>query len=197
MNFKAITKDSQTLNLAARDTGFIDAVKKLSGQTPARCLQCGKCTAGCPASFAYDYSVSQVMRLVQEGQKDTVLSCKAIWLCLSCQTCGVRCPAGIDVPAVMDALRQLSFKEGKVGVKAVNSFQQSFLDSAKKHGRIHELGLMVDFVRRTGRIFQDVALGPKVLAKRKLSIKPHDIKGREQVLEIMERFEAESRNAKS
>ena len=66
----------ETIRLNEPDRAFIRAVEEQSGQTVSRCYQCGNCTAGCPMSFAYDYSVSRLMRLVQAGQKDVVLSAK-------------------------------------------------------------------------------------------------------------------------
>ncbi|MBG0774873.1 MAG: 4Fe-4S dicluster domain-containing protein [Desulfovibrionaceae bacterium] len=173
----------------ARDKDFIAELRRLSGQNPARCIQCGKCTAGCPAAFAHDYGVSQILRLAQEGRKDALLSSRTIWLCLSCQTCATRCPMGIDTPALMDALRHMARAEGRVSERAVNSFHESFLDSARKHGRVHELGLMLDYVRRTGRVLTDVGLAGKVLALRKLSLRPHGIRGRAEVKDIVRRFE--------
>lgn len=171
------------------DREFLDLLKEMSGQDPARCMQCGKCTAGCPAAFAYDFSPTQVMRLAQEGRKDLLLACKSVWLCLSCHACAERCPMEIDVTAVMGALRRTALDHGRVSEKSVEKFHESFLDSVRKNGRIHELGAMLGYVRRTGRVFTDVDLAPKILNK--ISFRPHAVKGRSEVLKIMDRFEAE------
>ncbi len=182
--------NAATLQLGDMDKEFMNTLKERSGQNPVRCIQCGKCTAGCPASFAYDYSVSQIMRLAQEGRKEELLSCRSIWLCLSCHTCSTRCPMEIDVAAVLETLRHMALEQGRVTVKNVNKFHQSFLDSATKHGRIHELGIMLDYMRRSGKVFTDIDLGPKILGLRKLSFQAHNIKGKEEVQAIVKRFEA-------
>ena len=91
------------LNLSTSiDWNFIDEVSAESGQKPSLCYQCGNCTAGCPYTRYFDFPVSQIMRLLQAGQKETILTSKAIWLCATCETCTTRCPCEIDVANIMD-----------------------------------------------------------------------------------------------
>lgn len=91
---------------------FVKKVEELSGQKLLSCYQCGKCTAGCPISFAMDIPPNQVVRLVQLGQEDEVLRCRTIWLCASCLTCSSRCPRGVKLPKIMEALRALVLRKG-------------------------------------------------------------------------------------
>ena len=75
------------------DANFIREVEKREvDKNLDLCYQCGKCTAGCPYTFTYDLTVSQIMRLLQIGQKEKVLSCKSIWRCATCESCTTRCP---------------------------------------------------------------------------------------------------------
>ncbi|MDR1490261.1 MAG: 4Fe-4S dicluster domain-containing protein [Desulfovibrio sp.] len=178
----------ETVLLNGRDDAFIRAVEESSGQVVSRCYQCGNCTAGCPMSFAYDYSVSQVMRLIQAGQKDAVLSSKAIWLCAACNTCSQRCPNEINVAGVMDACRQMARREKKFAVRAMRAFVDAFLDSVKFNGRSHEVGIMALYMLYTGRVWTDVELAPKVLPKGKMPLLPHRIKGRSEVAAIIDRY---------
>ncbi len=183
----------QTINLTRDyDGDFVHRVEEESGQQVRLCYQCGNCTAGCPYTFAYDIPVSQIMRLVQAGQKKTVLSCKSLWLCATCESCTTRCPNNIDVARVMDVLRHMARREGHASVPQVKTFWDSFLDSVKAHGRVFELGLTINYVMRTGRFWTDVDLGPKILPKGKLAMKPHEIAGKEHVARIFERFEREN-----
>jgi heterodisulfide reductase subunit C len=177
-----------TISLNAPDTAFIRAVEDESGQAVSRCYQCGNCTAGCPMSFTFDYPVSRVMRLIQAGQKEPVLSSRAIWLCATCETCTQRCPNNIDVAGIMDTCRHMARREGKTGVWPVRAFFDSFIDTIRLHGRSHEIGIMTLFMLRTGRFWTDVDLAPKTLPKGKLPIKPHRIAGREEVAGIISRF---------
>jgi heterodisulfide reductase subunit C len=71
---------------------FVRRVAELSGQNLNLCYQCGKCSAGCPISFAMDLLPNQVIRLVLLGLEEDIANCSAIWLCASCLTCAVRCP---------------------------------------------------------------------------------------------------------
>ena len=92
---------------------FVQKVSELSGQNLNRCYQCGKCSAGCPMSFVMDLLPNRVMRLVQLGMEDEIAGCQAIWLCASCFTCAVRCPKGVDIARVMEALRQITLRKNK------------------------------------------------------------------------------------
>ena len=58
-----------------------------------------------------DISPHSVIRLLQLGQIGQVLQTEAIWLCASCQTCKVRCPKGVDLARIMEALRQIILRE--------------------------------------------------------------------------------------
>ncbi|MFP4393325.1 MAG: 4Fe-4S dicluster domain-containing protein [Desulfohalobiaceae bacterium] len=170
------------------DAQFVQEVKKESSQDPALCYQCGNCTAGCPYTFVYDLPVHQIMRLLQAGQKEKILSSRSLWLCASCQSCTTRCPNNIDVAQVMDVLRHMARRQGYLTEKKVVSFQDSFLKSMQKHGRVFELGIMLGFIRRTGKFWTDMELGPKLALKGKLSPKPHEIQGKQEVAKIYDKF---------
>ena len=180
----------KTLNLGESDPRFISEVEQRSGQRISRCYQCGACTGRCPNTFAYDLPVNRVMRLIQLGRREEVLSCSAIWLCAACQACAVQCPNEIDVTRVMETCRQMSAEAGLVSERAVQVFVKSFLGSVKRNGRAFEPGLMAGYMFRTGRFFTDVDLAPVMLAKRKLAFKPHKA-GNGEVADIFRRYEEE------
>jgi heterodisulfide reductase subunit C len=175
-------------SLQENDKTFREEVERRSGQHLVECYQCGNCTAGCPFNFAYDLPVSKIMRLVQLGQREAVLSCHSIWLCASCQTCTARCPNSIDVAKVMDVLRHMAREAGYTTERNVKAFGDSFLASVKKHGRLHELGVAVGYEMRTGRFLTDIDLAPTMIGKGKLSIKPHHLHGADKVAGIFNRF---------
>ncbi len=170
------------------DANFVRMVEEASEQNLSRCYQCGKCTAGCPCTFAYDYPVNQIMRLVQSGQKDTVLNSKAIWLCATCESCTARCPNNIDVARVMDVLRHMARRENRVAISEVKTFWDSFLKSVQANGRLFETGVLAGYIAKTGRIFTDLDLGPRIAPKGKLSFRPHKVKGQAEIARIFERF---------
>jgi heterodisulfide reductase subunit C len=91
---------------------LVQRVEAISGQPVLECNQCGKCSAGCPVSSTMDMLPSQVIRLVQLGL-DEALEAQAIWACASCFTCVTRCPKGVDLPRIMEALRQIHLRRGE------------------------------------------------------------------------------------
>jgi heterodisulfide reductase subunit C len=167
---------------------FIEQVKKESGQNPSFCYQCGNCTAGCPYTHYFDYPVSQVMRLLQTGQKDTILNSKAIWLCATCESCTTRCPCEIDVAHIMDTLRIIARREGRVSEKDIKLFYDTFLDSMKQFGRMYEMGVLLSYNLKSGHLLAGADLGPKALGHGKIHFLPRKIKGRDKVAQIFERF---------
>ena len=90
---------------------FVQQVEEISGQDLLSCNQCGKCSAGCPVVAAMDLLPSQVIRMAQLGMED-VLESNTIWICASCLTCATRCPKGVDLPRLMEALRQIALRQG-------------------------------------------------------------------------------------
>ena len=91
---------------------FFREVEELSGQKILSCYICGKCSAGCPISSLMDIQPHHVIRLIQLGQEEEVLNSRTIWFCSSCFTCASRCPRGINLAAIMEALRALVLRKG-------------------------------------------------------------------------------------
>jgi len=90
---------------------FVQQVEEISGQDLLACNQCGKCSAGCPIVATMDILPSQVIRMAQLGIED-VLESNTIWICASCLTCVARCPKGVDLPRLMEAMRQIALRKG-------------------------------------------------------------------------------------
>jgi len=89
---------------------FKDRVTELSGENVDLCFQCGACSSGCPMTQEMDYLPSKIIRMVQLGLEEALES-KTIWVCTTCFNCEVRCPRGIDIANVMEALRQLVLRK--------------------------------------------------------------------------------------
>jgi len=159
-------------------------VKQQTGVNIRECYQCGKCTAGCPVAEKMDLRPSVIMRMIQSGtdeEMDQILRSYTIWLCLTCETCYSRCPMEIDIPKVMDYLRQRSLAEGKVNPEArkIVAFHKSFLNTVKRNGRLSELFLTIDYKMRSlgsGTLFQDMTVAPGMISRGKLHLIPEQIK---------------------
>ena len=164
---------------------FRNAILSVSGEDVSKCIQCGKCSAGCPISPEMDLQPNQVLRLIQMNDRDTVLRSSTLWLCASCQTCSVRCPDSIDIAKIMDALRKLSLEAGVTpGEEKVVKFDEIFLDTVRKRGRVHELELVMRYNLACRRPFKDAHLGPMMFSRGKLSLLGHRIKGVDKIKEI-------------
>lgn len=168
------------------------AIEKSIGVKAQKCYQCGKCSAGCPVASEMEYPPSMVMRMLQTenpANDEKVLRSNTIWLCLTCEMCLSRCPMEIDIPSMMDNLRQQSLKQGKQSPQAKNviAFHKSFLRSIRYTGRLYELGLIVDYKRQSLNMTQDVTLAPKMISKGKLHFIPERIKGLSQISSIFKK----------
>ncbi len=107
---------------------FVKKVKEISGQELLDCNQCGKCSAGCPMASAMDLLPNQVIRMAQLGQEE-VLKSRTIWLCASCLTCESRCPRGVDLSRVMDALRLIVLRSGTPALDLADLEQEHLLQA--------------------------------------------------------------------
>ena len=86
-------------------------VEDISGESVLSCYQCGLCSGFCPLRFAMDLSPTQVVRLVQLGAIEKILSSNTYWVCSTCFNCYVGCPRGINITKVMEALRQIKLRD--------------------------------------------------------------------------------------
>ncbi len=166
------------------------------GQNLRLCYQCGKCSAGCPVSYAMDLTPRQVMRAIQLGLTEEILDSSAIWLCLSCQACTARCPREIDIAKVMEGLRSLALaEEREAKEKEVALFNNIFLNLILSLGRIYEVGLAISFNLRSGHLLTNARLLPSMISRGKLPILPPRIEGAKQVRQIFNRVKAIEREA--
>ena len=90
---------------------ILDKVERINELDVFACYQCGRCSGDCPSISLMDIMPNQAIRLLQLGEVEAVLSSKTIWVCASCFTCTSRCPKGIDIARVLEALRQVCLRK--------------------------------------------------------------------------------------
>lgn len=157
---------------------FATRVEQESQAKLNACVQCKKCSAGCPLADHADLKPHELVRFVQLGQVTEVLSSRMIWSCTSCQTCATRCPQQVDICSMNDALRRMSRSQERVQDQNTQPvFNDSFLRSIKKRGRVYEVGLMTAYKLRTLRFLEDLDKLPTMLKKRKLRFLPTSVAG--------------------
>jgi heterodisulfide reductase subunit C len=79
------------------------------------CINCGTCTAVCPAAEFYRYDPRQIVDTVQskdDAEIEKLLKSDTIWYCGECMSCMTRCPRKNCPGMVVMALRNLSIELG-------------------------------------------------------------------------------------
>lgn len=79
------------------------------------CINCGTCTAICPAAEFYNYDPRKITDIVQQKKDDEIqdlLKTNTIWYCGECMSCKTRCPRGNTPGLIICALRSLSQELG-------------------------------------------------------------------------------------
>lgn len=79
------------------------------------CINCGTCTAICPAAEFYKYDPRKIVDTVQRKNDDEIealLKSETIWYCGECMSCVTRCPRKNGAGLIVMALRNLSAKLG-------------------------------------------------------------------------------------
>ena len=103
-------------------------VLEISGQNVQQCFQCGTCAGSCPMNEQIDASPRKIMALIQFGQAEALDLMNTPWVCASCHVCQVRCPRGIEIPRVMEALRQIRLRTNVDHVEPGNLQPEEVVD---------------------------------------------------------------------
>jgi heterodisulfide reductase subunit C2 len=155
------------------------------------CYQCGTCSGACPvvAAGGMDYTPRAIMRMLQMGMEEEVLSSQTIWTCASCYHCVVRCPRDIEITDMMTQLRNVALKKGYKARKG-KVYNEGFMNIVRFHGRMWEPQLVVQYNLLTNPL-NFVGLIPvavKMLAKHKLRFLPDHPQGRPEIRGIFDRL---------
>jgi heterodisulfide reductase subunit C len=139
-----MTTETDPIRIPSKEKrdSFIHEVEELSGEVVLRCYQCGKCTSGCPFVEDMDLKPNQIIRLVQMGLLD-VLDADSIWFCAACQLCGSRCPKGVNLAKIMEALRTILLRKS-IDRLLPNEVEKGDLDE------IPNIALVCAFRKQTG-----------------------------------------------
>ena len=108
------------IDIIKSDVRFEDSLKA--------CMNCGICTAICPAAEFYDYDPRRICDTVQRGDEEQIeklLRSDTIWYCGQCMSCKPRCPRGNIPGAVINILRKVSqdmgyYKDSHMGRQQVD-----------------------------------------------------------------------------
>ncbi len=76
------------------------------------CIQCGRCTATCPAALPAPLRAREVVRAVQDGDLGVVTDRDDLWHCTTCFSCQERCPKGVLITQGILWLRAEAVRRG-------------------------------------------------------------------------------------
>ncbi len=130
------------ITASGRPNELLRKAAALSGQDLFACYQCGTCSAGCPMVAEMDLLPDQLIRHVLFGMSDALES-TAIWVCASCYLCDERCPRGIDVSKIMEALRQIWLRQNEDYVHVAQLPKETLAE-------LPPIALVANFRKNTG-----------------------------------------------
>lgn len=97
--------------MAESERELVKKILLLSNTDVRRCMQCGKCSASCPAGSEMDVQPHMFVWELLNGRAEKLLAAAAPWKCLSCFTCEARCPRGVSPAAIMEAVRLVQIRQ--------------------------------------------------------------------------------------
>jgi heterodisulfide reductase subunit C2 len=188
-----------TIRIKKGQTGkrLLDTVAQMSGVDLSLCFQCKKCSCGCAVSGYAQSPPSEIIRRLQLNAGDELLANDLIWTCVSCETCYARCPMGIDMVSVMDALRKLAIeKKATIPEGNVPLFNKAFLKTVNIFGRTYDLGLMALYKIGTSSYMQDTDKLPVIFKKKKIAFLPSWSANRKTIQRIFKKASQHKENVK-
>ena len=157
---------------------FRHEIEAISGYKTSICFQCSKCSAGCPMADLMDLKTAQVMHSIRLNREDVVLNCRAIWMCVGCETCSARCPQQVEPADAMNAARILALRKGiKPSVEEIGLYYKIFVGSMWLNGKIHDLTVVGLTSLLSGRIIQDIPLAIQFLLHGRVKLPPIPLTG--------------------
>lgn len=169
---------------------LFEQVKTDSGVSIDLCLQCRRCSNGCPAAEFTGASPSEIIRKLQMGMVREILDDEFIWVCASCETCYSRCPMKINMAAVIDSLRiRARSEKSKLPSGNMPLINRLLLGTMKSFGRTYDLGAMVLYKAGTFSYFRDSGKFPMILRKGKIALLPTTTGDKKTVKNIFKNIE--------
>lgn len=181
-----------TIKKGKPDEGLIRRVTDMTGVDLSACYQCKKCTSGCPVSAMAQASPAEIVRNLHLDAGEELLTSDIIWMCVSCETCSARCPMGIDIAAVMDALRVLAVDKGTGRPEGnVPLFNRAFLKTVEIFGRTYDIAMIAAYKLGTMKLTNDTEKFPTMLRKGKIALLPPTRADRKAVRRIFKKVKAD------
>lgn len=126
---------------------LIAEVMDRSGQNLLACYQCRRCAGACSVGDETGFfTPDRLIRTILTGDRKGALNNELIWKCVSCYTCGIRCPNGIQTGRITETLKKMA-KEAHLASPhpKVVHFHDAFVKSGLRWGRVNETEFMASY----------------------------------------------------
>ena len=176
---------------------FLKEVMDRSGQNLSACYQCRRCAAGCSVGDETNFFTPNLLiRMVVLGDRERALNNELVWKCVSCYTCGTRCPNDIQTARITETLKKMAKAEHLPPLQPkIADFHDAFVRSGIRWGRVNEMEFMGAYemkfalrnikARRFGAILDEVktqaGLGMKMTQLRRMHFGFLIAKGRKEI----------------
>ncbi len=90
------------------------------------CIQCGRCTGGCPLSLSSPLNIRRIIYEFLVRDKLDVNQMPEIWDCTTCSTCTLRCPKGLDPAMILVGMRRVLTEGGRVKTTVRDALESTF-----------------------------------------------------------------------
>ncbi len=91
------------------------------------CIQCGKCTGGCPMAMKTRLNPrSLIYRLLIAGNGFDLEGRDELWDCTTCSTCASRCPKKVNPMEAIIAMRGAFVEKGRVHPNVKTALESTF-----------------------------------------------------------------------
>jgi len=91
------------------------------------CIQCGKCTGGCPMTLKTELNIRRIIyqTLVAGGSLD-LSGFEVLWDCTTCNTCTMRCPKEVNPMEIIIGMRGVLVESGRIPSTVKTALQSVF-----------------------------------------------------------------------
>lgn len=91
------------------------------------CIQCGKCTGGCPMAMKTALNPrALIYRILVAGNGFNLEGREELWDCTTCSTCSSRCPKQVNPMEAIVAMRSAIVEKGKVHPNVKTALESTF-----------------------------------------------------------------------
>ena len=91
------------------------------------CIQCGKCTGGCPMAMKTHLNPrSLIYRILVAGNGFDLEGYEELWDCTTCATCYSRCPKLVNPMEAVIALRSAIVEKGRIHPNVKTALESTF-----------------------------------------------------------------------